>query len=87
MAIKEVQWLKQLSTLTQSGVTSNETDDDEEESNILTEPTDDGVEDPLEEEDKWSSVSQVPLKGAKEEPLDDEQKRKLDDSVDVTLSY
>ena len=87
MAIKEVQWLKKLNTLTQSGVTSNETDDDEEESNILTEPTDDGVEDPLEGEDKWSSVSQVPLKGAKEEPLDDEQKRKLDDSVDVTLSY
>ena len=87
MAIIEVQWLKKLNTLTQSGVTSDENDDDEEESNILTEPTDDGVEDPLEEEDEWSSVSQVPLKGAKEEPLDDEQKRKLDDSVDVTLSY
>ena len=87
MAIKEVQWLKQLGTLTQSGVTSNKTDDDEEESNILTESTDDGVEDPLEEEDKWSSVNKVPLKGEKEEPLDDEQKRKLDDSVDVTLSY
>ena len=87
MAIKEVQWLKQLGNLTQSGVTSNETDEEEEESNILTEPTDDGQEDALGEEDTGSSASQFLVKGAKEEPLDDEQKRKLDDSVDVTLSY
>ena len=86
MAIKEVQWLKKLNTLTQSGVTSDENDDDEEESNILTEPTDDGQEDALGEEDTGSSASQFLAKGAKEESLDDTQKGNFDDSVGVILS-
>ena len=86
MAIKEVQRLKQLGTLTQSGVTSNETDDEEEESNVLIDPSDDGQEDALGEKDKWGSASQFPAKGAKEESLDDTQNGKLDDSVDVILS-
>ena len=86
MAIKEVQWLKQLSTLTQSSVTSNETDDEEEESNVLIDPSDDGQEDALGEEDTGSRASQFLAKGAKEESLDDTQKGKFDDSVDVILS-
>ena len=86
MAIKEVQWLKQLSTLTQNSGTSNETDNEEEVSNVLIDPIDDGQGDALEEEDKWSSASQFPAKGAKEESLDDTQKGKFDDSVDVILS-